>query len=68
MLKTDDCVTANLFLYTLQYVNLSILRDWQNNFGPFDRKRVFGVICGNLDVYVPNYTLVFNTSLAKNPC
>ena len=35
-------------------------------FGPFDRKWVIGVISGNLDVYAPNCTLVFNTSLAKN--
>ena len=33
--------------------------------GPFDRKRVFGVISGNLHVCAPNYTLVFNTSVAK---
>ena len=37
-------------------------------FGPFDRKWVFGVIPGNLHVYVPKYTLVFNNFLAKNAC
>ena len=36
--------------------------------GPFDRKWVFGVISGNLHIYAPNYTLVFNTFLAKNAC
>ena len=36
--------------------------------GPFDRKRVFGVISGNLYVYALNHTSVFNTSVAKNAC
>ena len=30
-------------------------------YGSFDRKRIFGVISGNLHVYAPNYTLVFTT-------
>ena len=37
-------------------------------YGPFDRKRVFEVTSGNVHVYTPNYTLVFNTFLAKNAC
>ena len=37
-----------------------------STYGPFDRKRVFGVISGNLRVCAPNNTLVFNTSLTKN--
>ena len=37
-------------------------------YGPFDRKWVFGLISGNLCVYAPNHTLVFNTFLAKNAC
>ena len=42
-------------------MHMQIIRhDFSLLFGPFDRKWVFGVISGNLHVYAPNYTLVFN--------
>ena len=58
------CVTNSRLCFT----HIPVFDHSSRNFiiGPFDRKWVFGVISGNLHVYAPNYTLVFNTSLAKN--
>ena len=36
--------------------------------GPFDRKRVIGMISGDVHVDAPNYTSVFHTSVVKNAC